>query len=215
MPLISFPPVAHADAHGLLAIGGELTPDQVWLAHQNGIFPWYQPEGPILWWAPNPRAVIKTNNIHQSRSLKRVKKKYHYDIRFDNDFTAVIDHCATVHGESWITPEMKHTYTNLHQQGRAHSCELYVDGALQGGLYGVCLHQVFCGESMFSLMPNASKIVLVELCHWLCKQGICLVDAQFLTPHLQSMGAIEISRQCYMTYLQGDPDRLKGNWASW
>lgn len=214
-PLHPFPPVEQADSQGLLAMGGRLSPEQVWLAHQSGIFPWYGEDSPILWWSPNPRGVIFCAELHISRSLQKTLRKQDYQLRFDHDFSQVIDCCAAVHGDSWITPEMKATYTALHQQGRAHSCELWQAERLVGGLYGVCLDKIFCGESMFSLIPNASKIVLAHLCAFLHEQGIILLDTQFITAHLQSMGAVEISRQEYLSYLGGNPDRLRGNWADY
>ncbi len=207
-----FPCVEKADSNGLIAYGGELSPAQVWLAHQSGIFPWFSHNNPILWWAPNPRGVLFTQQIHISRSLKKAMRQLDYEIRFDSDFDAVIYACATLHGDTWISKEMRQTYTRLHQQGRAHSCELWQNGTLIGGLYGVCLNKVFCAESMFSAQPNASKIVLVHLCHYLTERDIATIDVQFLTPHLASMGAVEIPRQEYMRLLVGDADRLTGRW---
>lgn len=213
MPAFPFPPVSQADASGLLAAGGELTPEQVWLAHQSGVFPWYCENTPILWWAPNPRAIIPTNRLHISRSLAKTLRSGGFRITYDTAFTAVVEYCAQVHGESWITAAVKAAYTALYEEGRAHSCELWIDGELKGGLYGVCLDRVFCGESMFSLVPSASKIVLAELCAHLHRCGITVLDTQFLTPHLVSMGALEIPRDTYQTLLGGNPDRLRGRWT--
>ena len=210
----SFPPVERADRRGLLAIGGKLSPAQVWLAQQSGVFPWDGAGSPILWWAPNPRGVIFCQDLHISRSFDKAMRRMPFQIGFDRAFAHTMDYCAKVHGESWIDEQMRSCYIALHEQGLAHSCELWHEDTLLGGLYGVCLDRVFCGESMFSLVPNASKIVLARLCAFLAAQGIEVLDTQFLTPHLQSMGGVEIPRQEYMRYLGGNPERLRGDWAN-
>ncbi|WP_245936012.1 leucyl/phenylalanyl-tRNA--protein transferase [Suttonella ornithocola] len=208
-----FPPVEQANFEGELARGGSLHPEQVFYAYQKGIFPWYAQDEPIRWWSPNPRGVLFTHQVHCSKSLKKTMRKLPYKITFDTFFSEVIAACATEHGETWITDEMRSAYILLHLQGRAHSCELWLNGHLIGGLYGICLNKVFCGESMFSRQANASKIVLIELCAYLIKQNIKLIDTQFLTEHLISMGAINISRDDYLMFLTGNPDRLRGHWC--
>ena len=135
-----------------------------------------------------------------------------YRLTLDTAFAATIDHCASSHGATWITPVMRATYLTLHEQGRAHSCELWQDDELVGGLYGVALERIFCGESMYSLRPSASKIVLVQLCAWLAARGIDTLDTQFLTPHLISMGAIAIPHRDYLARLTDNPDKHRGRW---
>lgn len=139
-------------------------------------------------------------------------RRTNYRLTLDTAFTAVIDYCANCHGATWITGEMRQTYLALHEQGRAHSCELWQDDELVGGLYGVALERIYCGESMFSLRPSASKIVLVRLCAWLAAQGIDTLDTQFLTPHLISMGAVNIPRRDYLARLTANPDKHRGHW---
>lgn len=209
---IRFPPVSRADPNGLLAVGGELSPEQVFAAHSQGIFPWFEDDRMILWWAPDPRAVLPTDQVHLSRSLKKQIRQSYYTITLDQNFAGVIENCARLRKESWITPAINRVYCELHQQQRAHSCELWDGDILIGGLYGVCLNRVFCGESMFSCAPSASKIVLWWLCQYLYNQGVTHLDTQFLTPHLQTMGAITLPRVHYMQLLDGNPDRLRGSW---
>lgn len=213
-PTFSFPPIEFARDDGLLCISQTINPAQIWLAHQKGIFPWYDDTSPIMWWSPDPRSVIYCDNIHQSKSLKKTMHKTSYQIHYDRAFANVVEYCAQVHGATWITEDIKKHYLKLHQQGLAHSCELWQGDKLCGGLYGVALNQVFCGESMFSLIPSASKIILIHLCQSLAKNGIILLDTQFITPHLKSMGAIEIPRENYRKYLNGDPHRLQGSWQN-
>lgn len=207
-----FPTVEKADRIGLLAASASLTADQAFIAHCRGIFPWPEDGDRILWWAPDPRAVIYTDEVHISRSLRRQIRKNSYEIRYDSAFDAVIRLCATHHGRSWITPSLIRAYRTLFAKGRAHSCEFFQQGELRGGLYGVCLDRVFCGESMFSLSSGASKIVLVALCHALAAQGVTALDIQFINAHLRSMGGEEIPRARYQSLLGGEPDRLRGRW---
>ena len=209
---ISFPAVEEADPSGLLGQSVSLTAEQAFTAYCRGIFPWPENADSILWWAPDPRAVIYTDRVHVSRSLHRQIRKDTYAIRYDHAFDTVIDLCATRHGHSWITPSLIHVYRELFAKGRAHSCELWQDGELRGGLYGVCLDRVFCGESMFSLSRNASKIVLVALCRALAAQEVAALDIQFISAHLRSMGGEEMPRAHYQSLLGGQPDRLRGRW---
>lgn len=212
MPRI-FPDVASADHQGLLAVSRTLTAELAFAAHCEGVFPWFENDDTILWWAPDPRCVIPTARAHLSRSLRKTLRDPDYRITLDMDFAATIDHCARLHGKTWITPLIRKTYTRLHQHGLAHSCELWRGQELIGGMYGVGLDKIFCGESMFSVQKSASKIVLLWLCAYLAERGVLLLDTQFMTPHLMSMGAVEIPRQRYQTYLSDQPQRLRGNWA--
>ena len=207
-----FPPADRADADGLVAQSDHIDAEMAFTAHSQGIFPWYNPGDPILWWSPDPRAIIPTAAIHTSRSLRKHMRRMTYRLTLDTAFAATIDHCASSHGATWITPVMRATYLTLHEQGRAHSCELWQDDELVGGLYGVALERIFCGESMYSLRPSASKIVLVQLCAWLAARGIDTLDTQFLTPHLISMGAIAIPRRDYLARLTANPDKHRGRW---
>ncbi|UJF24819.1 leucyl/phenylalanyl-tRNA--protein transferase [Suttonella sp. R2A3] len=210
--LYEFPDPRAANEDGLLAIGGDLEPARVFSAHCQGIFPWFSDAQPILWWSPPVRAVIPCHNVHISRSLKRFVRQNDVRLSFDQAFARVMGYCREVHGESWIDEKMVFSYSELHRQGRAHSIEVWQDDTLIGGLYGVALNRIFCGESMFSLHQNASKIALVSLCLTLSQNHIDYLDCQFLTEHLASMGAINISREDYLSLLTGDPDRLRGSW---
>jgi len=208
-----FPPADLADEDGLVAHSDHINADMAFTAHSQGIFPWYNPGDPVLWWSPDPRAIIPTDAIHTSHSLHKQMRHGDYRLTLDTDFAAVIDHCAVCHGDSWITPEMRDTYLTLYEQGRAHSCELWQGDELVGGLYGVGLERIFCGESMYSKRPSASKIVLVRFCAWLAARGIDTLDTQFLTPHLISMGAINIPRSEYLARLTTSPDKHRGRWT--
>ncbi|MDX2479930.1 MAG: leucyl/phenylalanyl-tRNA--protein transferase [Desulfuromusa sp.] len=201
-----FPPVAAAEDYGLLAVGGDLSPERLLLAYSLGIFPWFNPGEPILWWAPDPRCVLFPAKLHISRSLQRFMRKHSYRISFDENFPGVIYWCrrlrAGLDGSgTWITPEMKKAYTRLHELGFAHSVECWDGDQLVGGLYGVCIGRCFFGESMFSRSNNASKVVLIHLLEYLQQHGFELLDCQQTTEHLISMGAQEISRQEFLQYL--------------
>lgn len=210
--MLTFPPVDNANQDGLLCVGGALNSATAFAAHSRGIFPWPIDNFPMLWWAPNPRAIIPTDGVHVSRSMRKRLRHEDYRITLDSAFSEVIHLCAKVHGETWINAAIIDTYTTLFHEGRAHSCELWIGDNLCGGLYGVCLNRVFCGESMFSLEPNASKIVLIALCGYLQRHGVTTLDTQFTTPHLIAMGAQEISRADYQSRLDNNPDRLRGKW---
>lgn len=197
-----FPDPALAEDDGLLAVGGDLRPERLLLAYQNGIFPWYSDDTPILWYAPHERFVLFPQKVNISRSMRQYLKKAAPEIRIDHDFVSVIRHCGAIKREgqqgTWITSDMEKAYIRLHRMGHAHSVETYVNGELVGGLYGVAMGKVFCGESMFSLQPNASKAALIHLC---AEGGYSLIDCQVHTPHLESMGAEFISREAYRGYL--------------
>jgi len=202
-----FPPLEEAEDYGLLAVGGDLSPERLLLAYSLGIFPWYNPGEPILWWSPDPRCVLFPSKLHISRSLQRYMGKCSYRISFNKNFAGVIYWCrrlrAGLDGSgTWITPEMKQAYTRLHELGFAHSVECWDDDQLVGGLYGICIGRCFFGESMFSRSKNASKLVLVHLLEYLQKKGFQFLDCQQTTDHLLSMGAEEISRQEFVRYLE-------------
>jgi leucyl/phenylalanyl-tRNA--protein transferase len=195
-----FPPVEGADDCGLLAVGGDLSPQRLLFAYSLGIFPWYNPGDPLLWWSPDPRCVLLPDDLHRSRSLRRFMRKSDWRVSFDEEFARVIYWCrrlrAGVEGEgTWITPEMKKAYIRLHELGFAHSVEVWDGEELVGGVYGVCLGRCFFGESMFSRAPNGSKVALVALMQHLRERDFVLLDCQQTTAHLLSMGAREISRR--------------------
>ena len=195
----SFPPVENAlsEPNGLLAVGGDLSPQRLLEAYSRGIFPWFYEDDPILWWSPDPRMVLFPDELKISRSLRKTLKKDHYQIRTDCSFTQVMHACAAPRkgqAGTWIHPQMVVAYTILHEMGLAHSIETWMDGVLVGGLYGVSLGKVFFGESMFSLVPDASKIAFVHLVKQLQCWEYGLIDCQVKTGHLASLGAREISR---------------------
>ena len=195
-----FPPLSQAlrEPNGLLAAGGDLSPDRLLQAYRLGIFPWYSPGQPVLWWSPDPRMVLFPAELHISRSLARRLRKTDYEIRYDNAFRQVVLHCASTprpgQDGTWITPEMVEPYCRLHRMGYAHSVETWIDGALVGGIYGVAIGRMFYGESMFHHVTDASKLAFVHLVRRLEHAGIGMLDCQMRTAHLASLGAREISR---------------------
>ena len=202
---LSFPAPDQAlqEPNGLLAVGGDLSTDRLLQAYQNGIFPWFSPEDPILWWSPDPRAVLFPEKFHLSRSMKRFHRRSPYRVTLNQNFAAVIAGCATEHHDgTWITAEVEQAWCRLHAKGYAHSVEVWHHDELVGGLYGMALGQLFCGESMFSRAENASKTALLVFSHWFQQQGGQLIDCQILNPHTASLGAEEISRASYLSYLQ-------------
>ncbi len=214
-----FPPAHHADPDGLLAVGGDLSPERLLLAYQQGIFPWYSANMPILWWSPDPRLVLFPDELKVSKSLHRALKKGVFKVTADRAFLEVIRHCAAVkreYGEgTWIVPEMVEAYHSLHRLGYAHSVESWQEGELVGGLYGVAMGHVFFGESMFTEKTDASKVALVHLVRLLRQWHFELIDCQVTTAHLKSFGAREISRQDFFERLAAataEPDR-RGSWS--
>jgi leucyl/phenylalanyl-tRNA---protein transferase len=189
---------------GLLAIGGCLSKQRLLRAYRHGVFPWFNPDDPILWWSPDPRLVLFPNKLLVSRSLAKTLRKGLFSVTFDHAFEAVIDACAEPRKQStgtWITAAMKQAYCGLHQSGIAHSIESWCDGQLVGGLYGVGMGQVFFGESMFHTQTDASKIAFVSLVNYLKAWGYQLVDCQVHTDHLVSLGAEEIPRDHFKQLL--------------
>ena len=201
--VIEFPHPSSASQEGIVAWGGDLTPSRIIRAYQEGIFPWYSKQDPILWWSPDPRFIMELDEFRLSRSLKKSLKKFHYKI--DADFSGVIRSCATAPREgqngTWILPEVIEAYETLHSLGVAHSVESYYEGELVGGLYGVAVGGVFCGESMFSKRSDASKAAYYVLVQHLKKWGYSFVDCQVPTPHLASLGAKEVPRELFLKRL--------------
>ena len=202
----AFPPVerALADPPGLLAAGGDLAPARLLAAYRNGIFPWYSPGQPVLWWSPDPREVLPVEALHVSRSLARTLRRAHFDVAIDTDFAAVIDACAAPRARSpgtWITPEMRTAYLRLHALGAAHSVEVRHGTELVGGVYGVAMGRAFSGESMFSRATDASKIALVALAEWCRGRGHALIDCQLPSAHLRSLGSRPMPRAEFLAYL--------------
>lgn len=206
-----FPPVEMAweEPNGLLAFGGDLSPTRLINAYQSGIFPWYNPEEPIYWWSPDPRAVLYPNEIRLSRSLRKSIRSIQnkgYEIRFDTDFAAVVKSCAAPRAQSegtWISNEMFLAYVTLHEMGAAHSVEVWNnENELVGGLYGIATGGVFSGESMFSKERDTSKIAFVALAWHMKNWGYSVIDCQIENPHLMSMGAINIPRKDYLGILK-------------
>jgi leucyl/phenylalanyl-tRNA---protein transferase len=212
--------VAHAllEPNGLLASGGELSPEWLLSAYQQGIFPWYNPGEPILWWSPDPRYGFSTSDIHLSRSRIRQLRAQNWSVRADTCFEQVIQHCAHVprngqHG-TWITDEMISAYTTLHQLGYAHSIEIFDGEQLVGGLYGLAIGQLFCAESMFSLKSQASALALYALGRQLSAWHWPWIDAQMENPHLKLLGGQEMRRADYMQLIASQtqkPAQL-GSW---
>jgi leucyl/phenylalanyl-tRNA--protein transferase len=195
------PDPRRAPAHGLLAAGGDLAPGTVLAAYRAGIFPWPDTDGRLLWFSPNPRAVLPLDAFHESRSLARTRRRGRFTTSRDRDFPGVMAGCATSHGATWITPDMCAAYAALHALGWAHSIEVWEGERLVGGVYGVTVGGLYAAESMFHLAPDASKVALATLVEHLAARGFTLLDVQLRTPHLASLGAIEISRAEYLTRL--------------
>lgn len=207
-PREHFPPANQADDQGLLAVGGDLTPHRLIEAYNSGIFPWYDESQPILWWSPDPRMVLFPEKLKVSKSMQQLLKKEAFKVTFNEAFGDVVDQCSRIYRKgqegTWITPEMKNAYLVLHQLGLAKSVEVWQDGELVGGLYGILLKDknVFCGESMFAHVSNASKYGFIKYVRKLREQGVRLIDCQIYTAHLESLGAEEIDREAFMKFLK-------------
>lgn len=201
---LSFPDPLHTSEEGIIAYGGDLSPSRLMLAYRSGIFPWYSAKDPILWWSPDPRLILELDDFKLSRSLR--KKIGQFEIRFDTAFSEVIRECAKAprpgQKGSWIVPEMIEAYETLHALGHAHSIEAYQNDVLVGGLYGVSVGGVFCGESMFAKVSDASKAALAVLVEHLREWGYDFIDCQVPTPHLKSLGAKEVSRDYFLERLR-------------
>ena len=198
------PNTALDDPDGLLAVGGNLQPDTLLSAYYQGIFPWYNEDDPLLWWSPSIRCVIDPISLHISKSLQKKLKKQDYHVTFNQSFLQVIEACAQrdYKTDTWINSDMIMAYTELNRLGKAHSVEIWQDKKLVGGAYGVAVGGVFCGESMFSYQPNASKIALVHLCDHIVQLGFKLIDCQLVTDHLISMGAKSLDKSIFLQKLK-------------
>ncbi|XBS71063.1 leucyl/phenylalanyl-tRNA--protein transferase [Acerihabitans sp. KWT182] len=196
------PTSALHEPNGLLAFGGDLSPERLLIAYQQGIFPWYSPGDVILWWSPDPRAVLFPGEFHVSRSLRRALHRCAYRITLNHAFADVVAACAERGLEgTWIGPEVIIAYQRLHVLGQAHSIEIWEGDTLVGGMYGVAQGALFCGESMFSRRDNASKLALLTFCRFFSQQGGKLIDCQVLNSHTASLGAREIPRSDYLGLL--------------
>lgn len=203
---IVFPPVHLANEDGLLAVGGDLSVERLLLAYKSGIFPWYNQGEPIIWYSPDPRMVLFPSDLKISKSMKQVIRKKEFTITYNQNFSEVISKCKHVYrssdqGGTWITNEMQQAYIKLHKEGVAKSVEVWKKGELVGGLYGIDLGAVFCGESMFSNISNASKLAFIYLVQKLEKENYKLIDCQVYNNHLASLGADEISRDEFLNFL--------------
>jgi leucyl/phenylalanyl-tRNA--protein transferase len=213
------PDNALAEPNGLLAWGGDLSAERLLAAYAQGIFPWYNEDEPILWWSPDPRCVFRTDAVHISRSLRKQLDKSHWRLTADTSFSRVMRACAAPrNGQpgTWIGPDMIAAYEELHRRGHAHSVEVWDRGSLVGGIYGVAVGRLFCGESMFSARSGGSKVALAGLCRLLHGWGFPLLDAQVTNDHLLSMGAVEIARRPFVAQarrLAAMPGMV-GSWVS-
>ncbi len=214
-----FPPVELAIEGGILAVGGDLSPERLLLAYREGIFPWYSEGEPIIWWSPDPRFVLFPEELKVSKTTRQVINRKIFDITFDKDFEGVISRCAAVKRRrqrgTWITAEMRNAYIELHRLGYAHSVESWREGRLVGGLYGVSLGSIFFGESMFTMESNASKVALVTLVRVLQSKGFKLIDSQVYTENMEHFGAREIPRTQYIMILKEclRDETIRGSWS--
>lgn len=205
-PNLFFPSVSHANPDGILAIGGDLSPERLQLAYSSGIFPWFNEGEPIIWWSPNPRMVLFLGDLVVSKSMRNILNRNIFKVTFNQNFRDVISNCQQVKrdGQSgtWITNNMIDAYCKLHELGIAKSVEVWQNDQLVGGLYGVDLGHIFCGESMFSLVSNASKVAFINLVNQLKEKNYQLLDCQVYNEHLESLGCIEIERDEFMAILK-------------
>ncbi|MFN7100608.1 MAG: leucyl/phenylalanyl-tRNA--protein transferase [Flavobacterium sp.] len=201
-----FPNVNQANRDGILAIGGDLSPERLQLAYKSGVFPWFEVGDPILWWSPNPRMVLFLEELKISKSMRNILNRDEFSVTFNQNFRDVISYCQKVKRDgqngTWITNDMIEAYCKLHDLGIAKSVEVWQDDILVGGLYGVDLGHIFCGESMFSLVSNASKVAFIALVNHLKNGNYKLLDCQVYNPHLESLGCREIPREEFMRILQ-------------
>lgn len=226
-----FPPVNQATQDGLLAIGGDLSPERLLVAYSQGVFPWYNEGEPILWWSLDPRMVMKPTDMKVTKSLWKTIESNKFSCTFDADFEGVIRACATVprgdfdevkdedddaDPDTWINEDMIHAYCELHELGFAHSVEAYIDNDLVGGLYGVSIGKIFCGESMFHTKTDASRVAFYYLCDFLRRNGFELIDVQQETAHLKRLGAAPVPRKDFIKTLKNlvKADSLVGNWGN-
>ncbi|MGO4817578.1 leucyl/phenylalanyl-tRNA--protein transferase [Flavobacterium sp. W22_SRS_FP1] len=203
---IFFPPVSEANYDGILAIGGDLSPERLLLAYRSGIFPWFEEGKPIVWWSPNPRMVLFLDELIVSKSMRNILNRNSFRVTFNQNFKDVISNCQNIKRDgqngTWITNDMIEAYCRLHELGIAKSVEVWQNDELVGGLYGVDLGHVFCGESMFSKVSNASKVAFISLVNHLKAADYKLLDCQVYNPHLESLGCREIEREAFMKILK-------------
>jgi len=218
---IAFPPAHLANPDGILAIGGDLSPERLLLAYRNGLFPWFNPEDPILWWSPDPRFVLFPKDLKVAKSMRPYFNQKKFDYSFDQNFEEIIRACQQQWrkgqgGGTWISDEMIQAYCRLHQMGYAHSVEVWQEGELVGGLYGVCIGKVFFGESMFAKVSNASKAGFITLVRKLEKLNFWLIDCQQETQHLKSLGGSAIPRNQFLGYMSKNEQEqsMLGNWTN-
>ena len=216
---IVFPAPQYADEQGVLAIGGDLSPERLILAYQNGIFPWFNEDEPIVWGAPDPRFVLYPEELRVSKSMRQVLRRDTFQITYDTDFRSVIKNCQQIKREeqdgTWITNDMYEAYVKLHEMGLAHSVEVWQNEELVGGLYGISFGRCFFGESMFAKVSNASKAGFITFVQNLESLGFDMIDCQTETPHLHSLGADFISRADFMKYLADNnkKETWVGKWS--
>lgn len=208
---VQFPPARMTDESGILAVGGDLSPKRIIEAYASGVFPWFNPEDPLLWWSPDPRCVLFPENIKISKSMRQLFRRNTYKVTFDQDFAGVIKACKDIYrpdqGGTWITEEMEDAYNQLHKIGFMHSVEVWDNNELVGGLYGGAMNKAFFGESMFSKKSNASKYGFIMLCKNLIENDYEIIDCQMHTPHLESLGAEEIPRDAFLLYTDRNQQR--------
>lgn len=197
-----FPDPSAERQTGMIAVGGDLSVERLLSAYRGGIFPWYGPDTPILWWSPDPRAIFELGGLHVSRRLARTVRSGRFTPTFDRAFGRVIRGCRLREEGTWITDDMLRAYEELHRLGHAHSAEVWLDGELAGGVYGVTVGGLFAGESMFSRVRDASKVALVHLVDRLRERGYVLFDIQYLNEHTASLGGVEIPRREYLRRLR-------------
>ena len=201
-----FPAVETASPEGILAFGGDLSPERLLLAYQSGIFPWFEADEPILWWSPNPRMVLFLDELKVSKSMRNILNRAIFKVTFNQDFRAVISNCQNVKRDgqngTWITNQMIEAYCKLHELGVAKSVEVWKDDKLVGGLYGIDLGHVFCGESMFSMESNASKVAFISLVNQLKSENYQILDCQVYNEHLESLGCREINRDDFIKIIK-------------
>ncbi|MCM8569400.1 leucyl/phenylalanyl-tRNA--protein transferase [Gramella jeungdoensis] len=207
-PADQFPPVSLADDDGLLAVGRDISPERLREAYYKGIFPWYNEDQPVLWWSPDPRMVLFPEKLKIAKSMRPLLNQDKFRVTFNREFEKVIENCGQIDRKgqdgTWITEEIKKNYLHLHNEGLAFSTEVWDKDELVGGLYGIYLRdkQMFCGESMFAKVNNASKFGFIKLVEKLKKEGVKLIDCQVYTHHLESLGAEEIPRSQFLEYLK-------------
>lgn len=217
----TFPNPREASEEGLLAFGGDLNPNRILKAYRSGIFPWFNSDDPILWWSPNPRMLLYPQDFRTSKSFRRVLRNKGYEVKFDYNFKEVITQCGNIFRPNqegtWLTTEMIEAYLELHDMGFAHSIETYYKGKLVGGLYGIAMGKAFFGESMFTNMPDASKVALYALSSICVKKCYHFIDCQVETPHLLKWGAKLVQRDIFLDQLEDSLENSTdfGSWRDW